>query len=69
MSLEQWTDVDRYIGEKLVASDEALDGAQHAAKEGGLPPISVSAAQGKLLHVAGQDALGQLERQARRVKP
>ena len=54
MSLEQWTDVDRYIGEKLVASDEALDGAQHAAKEGGLPPISVSAAQGKLLQVLVQ---------------
>jgi predicted O-methyltransferase YrrM len=54
VSLEQWTDVDRYIGEKLVASDEALDGAQHAAKEGGLPPISVSAAQGKLLQVLVQ---------------
>ena len=54
MSLEQWTEVDRYIGEKLVASDEALDGAQHAAKEGGLPPISVSAAQGKLLQILVQ---------------
>src|SRR6202034_4002457 len=54
VSLEQWTDVDRYIGEKLLASDEALDGAQHAAKEGGLPPISVSAAQGKLLQVLVQ---------------
>jgi predicted O-methyltransferase YrrM len=54
VSLEQWTEVDRYIGEKLVASDEALDGAQHAAKEGGLPPISVSAAQGKLLQILVQ---------------
>jgi predicted O-methyltransferase YrrM len=54
VSLEQWTDVDHYIGEKLAPSDEALDGAQHAAKEGGLPPISVSAAQGKLLQVLVQ---------------
>jgi predicted O-methyltransferase YrrM len=54
MSLEQWTDVDRYIGEKLVTSDEALDGAQRAAKEAGLPPISVSAAQGKLLQILVQ---------------
>ena len=54
MSLEQWTDVDRYFSEKLVASDEALDGAQRAAKEAGLPPISVSAAQGKLLQVLVQ---------------
>jgi predicted O-methyltransferase YrrM len=54
VSLEQWTDVDRYICEQLVASDEALDGAQQAAKEAGLPPISVSAAQGKLLQVLVQ---------------
>jgi predicted O-methyltransferase YrrM len=54
VSLEQWTDVDRYICEHLVASDEALDGAQRAAKEAGLPPISVSAAQGKLLQVLVQ---------------
>jgi predicted O-methyltransferase YrrM len=54
VSLEQWTDVDRYFSEKLVASDEALDGAQRAAKEAGLPPISVSAAQGKLLQVLVQ---------------
>jgi predicted O-methyltransferase YrrM len=54
VSLEQWTDVDRYICEQLVASDEALDGAQRAAKEAGLPPISVSAAQGKLLQILVQ---------------
>ena len=54
MSLDQWTDVDRYFSETLVASDEALDGAQRAAKEAGLPPISVSAAQGKLLQVLVQ---------------
>jgi predicted O-methyltransferase YrrM len=54
VSLEQWTDVDRYISEHLAPADEALDGAQHAAKEAGLPPISVSAAQGKLLQVLVQ---------------
>jgi len=54
VSLDQWSDVDRYLCEKLVASDDALDGAQHAAKEAGLPAISVSAAQGKLLQVLAQ---------------
>jgi predicted O-methyltransferase YrrM len=54
VTLEQWTDVDRYICEKLVPSDEALDGAQRAAAEAGLPPISVSAAQGKLLQILVQ---------------
>jgi predicted O-methyltransferase YrrM len=46
--------VDSYISQHLAPSDEALDGAQRAAKEAGLPPISVSAAQGKLLQVLVQ---------------
>jgi predicted O-methyltransferase YrrM len=54
VSQEQWTDVDSYISQHLAPSDEALDGAQRAAKEAGLPPISVSAAQGKLLQVLVQ---------------
>jgi predicted O-methyltransferase YrrM len=54
VSLETWTAVDGYIEEKLVGLDEALDGAQRAAQEAGLPAISVSAAQGKLLQVLVQ---------------
>jgi len=54
VSLEQWTAVDRYINDKMVATDGALDGAQRAAQAAGLPPISVSVAQGKLLQVLAQ---------------
>jgi predicted O-methyltransferase YrrM len=54
VSLEQWTEVDRYISDHLAPGDEGLDGAQRAAKEAGLPPISVSAAQGKLLQILVQ---------------
>jgi predicted O-methyltransferase YrrM len=48
---EQWTAVDRYISEHLVPGDPALDGAVQASAEAGLPPIAVSPAQGKLLHL------------------
>jgi predicted O-methyltransferase YrrM len=46
---EQWTAVDKYITDRLAPPDEILDGAQKASAEAGLPAISVSAAQGKLL--------------------
>lgn len=46
-----WTDVDDYITGRLVPPDEALDAAQEASRAAGLPPISVSAAQGKFLHL------------------
>ncbi len=51
MSQEQWTAVDRYINELFVPPDLALDGALQAATAAGLPPISVSPSQGKLLHI------------------
>ena len=47
--MKLWDDVDRYIGETLVQPDEALDAALEASDAAGLPPISVSAAHGKLL--------------------
>jgi predicted O-methyltransferase YrrM len=48
---ETWTAVDEYITSFLVPADDALDGAQEASRAAGLPPISVSAAQGKFLHL------------------
>ena len=51
MTPETWTAVDDYITGFLVPADPALDGAQEASRAAGLPPISVSAAQGKFLHL------------------
>lgn len=49
MSQELWTNVDRYIGDRLTPRDEVLEAAQQAAADAGLPSISVSPAQGKML--------------------
>jgi predicted O-methyltransferase YrrM len=51
MNQEQWTAVDSYITEHLVASDPALDAALAASTAGGLPTIQVAPNQGKLLHI------------------
>ncbi|HEV2273112.1 MAG TPA: O-methyltransferase [Acidobacteriaceae bacterium] len=48
-SLELWTAVDRYISDHLIPPDPALDAATDAMVAAKLPPISVSAAQGKQL--------------------
>src|SRR5215211_4934147 len=45
----QWTAVDRYLTDLLVASDPALDEALRASATAGLPSIHVSANQGKFL--------------------
>ncbi|SKB56772.1 O-methyltransferase [Sphingopyxis flava] len=44
-----WEAVDDYIAEKLLGEDEALSAALANNKAQGLPPIDVSAAQGKML--------------------
>src|SRR5580700_1899123 len=49
MSQERWTEVDRYIIEKLLPSDPALDAALRSTAQAGLPPINVSPPQGMLL--------------------
>jgi predicted O-methyltransferase YrrM len=49
MSQERWTEVDRYITEKLLRPDPALDAALRSSAEAGLPPINVSPPQGMLL--------------------
>lgn len=46
-----WSAVDRYIADFLVPPDPALDAALEASAAAGLPPINVSPAQGKLLHL------------------
>jgi predicted O-methyltransferase YrrM len=51
MNLATWTAVDDYFGQALIPGDAAMDEAQLASAAGGLPEISVSAAQGKLLHL------------------
>ena len=49
MSEEQWTAVDRYLTDLLVPPDPAFGAALQASAEAGLPAISVSPNQGKLL--------------------
>jgi predicted O-methyltransferase YrrM len=51
MGQGQWTEVDAFLSSLLVGEDEALAEAHAAAQRAGLPPISVSAAQGKLLYL------------------
>lgn len=54
MTQELWTSVDRYACDQLQLDDPALDAAQAAAAAAGLPPISVSPPQGKLLFLLAQ---------------
>ncbi len=51
MSQEQWSAVDQYITDRLAPRDEDLEAAQKACADAGLPAISVSAAQGKMLSI------------------
>jgi predicted O-methyltransferase YrrM len=51
MLQERWSAVDSYIGENLVPADPVLEAALRASSDAGLPPISVSPSQGKLLHL------------------
>jgi predicted O-methyltransferase YrrM len=46
-----WTAVDDYFCQALIPGDDAMDEAQRSSAAAGLPAISVSAAQGKLLHL------------------
>lgn len=51
MSEEIWSEVDQYINDKLVPPDAALLTALQRSESAGLPAISVSPSQGKLLHL------------------
>ena len=51
MSQDLWTRVDDYINSVTIGPDAALEAAAAAAAAAQLPPISVTPAQGKLLHL------------------
>jgi predicted O-methyltransferase YrrM len=51
MSRELWARVDEYIEGVIGTDDEALKSALAASRAAGLPNISVTASQGKLLHL------------------
>jgi predicted O-methyltransferase YrrM len=48
---EQWTAVDQYLAQGLIPDDPVLQAAQADSAAAGLPAISVSPLQGKLLHL------------------
>lgn len=51
MDKELWTAVDRYLTDRVVPRDPALDQALATSAAAGLPEIAVSPAQGRLLHL------------------
>src|SRR2546425_1291779 len=51
MSQRQWTKVDSYLNRLFAPSDPALETTLKTSKTAGLPAISVTANQGKLLHL------------------
>jgi predicted O-methyltransferase YrrM len=51
MSQEQWTAVDNYIADLFLGADPVLEEALASSAAAGLPAISVSPAQGKLLYL------------------
>ena len=52
MSEKDWAAVDEYIGEQLLSdADPVFEAVLRANAAGGLPPIDVSPAQGKFLHL------------------
>jgi predicted O-methyltransferase YrrM len=51
MTQELWTAVDRYISDHLISEDPALDAALAASEAAGLPAISITPTQGKLLEL------------------
>ena len=51
MTQDQWTAVDEFVTDLVVHPEQALDSALTASAEAGMPPIAVSAPQGKLLAI------------------
>ena len=54
METEKWDKVDEYFTQHLSLSDDALDAALKDSADAGLPPISVTATQGKFLALIAQ---------------
>lgn len=51
---EKWIQIDEFLSRSLVAPDPALEHAVKSSAAAGLPPIQVSACQGKLLQMLAQ---------------
>jgi predicted O-methyltransferase YrrM len=51
MTQDRWSAVDEYLCGQLVPADEVLESALRASVAAGLPPISVSPPQGKMLNL------------------
>jgi predicted O-methyltransferase YrrM len=51
MSDSIWSSVEEYFERQLLPADPVLEAALEASAAAGLPPIQVSASQGKLLHL------------------
>ncbi len=54
MNESTWAAVDQYFCDTLAATDDVLDATLRDSAAAGLPPISVSANQGKLLYLLAQ---------------
>ena len=54
MTEDQWSEVDRYFSDSLLPSDPTLESVLDASIAAGLPSISVSPNQGKLLQMLAQ---------------
>ena len=54
MDKELWTAVDQYTTDRLLPADPALEAALEASEAAGLPSISVSPSQGKMLMLLAQ---------------
>ena len=68
MSTNNWTAIDAYIADHLVAPDPVLEAALVDGEAAGLPAIAVASNQGKLLHILalsiGASAFSRSERWA-----
>ncbi len=51
MSRMDWSDVDAFLGTKLLARDTLLEAIQHTNDVAGLPSIQISPLQGQFLHL------------------
>jgi predicted O-methyltransferase YrrM len=51
MTQEHWTGVDRYLTDRLVPADPALEAVLKSSEDAHLPPIQVPPNLGKLLHL------------------
>lgn len=60
MTEETWAAVDRYIDRLFARSDPALDAAQKAAADAGMPMIHITANQGKLLQILARSVNARL---------